>query len=200
MTWVKVCGVRRPQDVEAAAEAGADAIGLVLTEASPRFVPVETAAALAAGSPLPAFVLTVDAAPEVLLDLAVGVGAAGVQPYGRHAAEAAAAAEAAGLEVLRPAAVDGPVTVEHIPVGQIPLLDAHVPGLLGGTGVGFDPALVPALDRRWVMAGGLGPDNVAAAIRRLRPWGVDASSRLEAAPGRKDPDLIRRFVEEAKTA
>jgi phosphoribosylanthranilate isomerase len=134
------------------------------------------------------------------LDLAAGVGAAGVQPYGRHAAEAAAAAEAAGLEVLRPAAVDGPVTVEHIPVGQIPLLDAHVPGLLGGTGVGFDPALVPALDRRWVMAGGLGPDNVAAAIRRLRPWGVDASSRLEAAPGRKDPDLIRRFVEEAKTA
>jgi phosphoribosylanthranilate isomerase len=87
-----------------------------------------------------------------------------------------------------------------IPDDQIPLLDTAVEGLLGGTGRRFDAGLLPVIDRDWVMAGGLGPDNVAETIRELRPWGVDASSRLESSPGHKDPELIAAFVQEAKNA
>lgn len=199
MTWVKVCGLRTAGDVAAAEEAGADAIGLVLAE-SPRRVTPEEARRLAARTTLPAFLVLVDARPTEVIDLAEFVGAAGVQPHGEHGADAAAAARLAGLDVLRPVRVDGPVDLTGIPDDQTPILDAAVDGLHGGTGIGFDPALAGGIDRRWVMAGGLGPDSVADAVRRSRPWGVDASSRLESAPGIKDRDLIIRFVKEAKSA
>lgn len=200
MTWVKVCGVTTREVAEVAAEAGADAIGLVLADGSPRRVSVETARALAAGLAIPAFLVTVDMAPELLVETAREVGAGGVQPHGRHAAEAAARAAVAGLTVLFPVPVQPGLDLTHLPEEQIPLLDTFHPHRHGGSGHRFDPDLLPPISRRWVMAGGLGPDNVAEAVERLRPWGVDASSRLESAPGRKHPQLVRRFVEEAKSA
>ncbi len=199
MTWVKVCGVRTLEDVAVAAEAGADAVGLVLAD-SPRQIDPSTAHDLARSTTLATYLVTVDMPPDRLVEVAAAVGVSGVQPHGRHAAAAAAAARAEGLAVLRPVPMTGPADLSGIPLDEIPLLDASVPGLHGGTGRSFQPSWAVGIERRWVLAGGLGPGRVADAIRRLRPWGVDASSRLESAPGRKDPERIRRFVEEAKSA
>ncbi len=199
-TWVKVCGVKTKGDVAAVAEAGADAFGLVMAP-SPRQVDAEQAATLvriAAG--IQSFLVTVDARPAELLDLARFVGVSGVQPHGLHAAEAASAAVQAGLMVLRPRPVSGEVVLDDIPMAQIPLLDTAVRDAHGGTGRRFDWDLAGGISRPFVLAGGLGPDTVAEAVARLHPWGVDASSGLESAPGVKDAHLIRRYVQEAKTS
>ena len=199
MTWVKVCGLRTPADVEAATRAGADAVGFVLYQESPRAVRPDLAARLIADAAIPTYILTVDASPAELLDLAAYTGASGVQPYGADAAEAAVAARRSGLAVLRPRKVSAHLDLTDIPEDQTPLLDANVEGMYGGTGVRIDPALLPEMDRPWVMAGGLDPSNVGEAVRAVRPWGVDASSRLESTPGHKDHELIAAFVREAKS-
>ena len=138
--------------------------------------------------------------PNELIEAVDQTGADGVQPHGLDAAAAAEAAQRAGLRVLRPVRVDGAVDLEAVPSGQIPLLDNAATGLLGGSGVAFDWNLIGDQNRDFVLAGGLDPDNVVDAVARVRPFGVDASSRLESAPGMKDPALVRRFVETAKAA
>ena len=198
MTWVKVCGMRTRSDLEVAVEAGADAAGLVLVEGTPRYLEVDAAARLAAVSRLPTVILTVDATPDALLGLLDRVGASGVQPYGEYAPEAAEAAVAAGAFVLRPIRVRGPVNLEEIPIGQTALLDGYSPDVLGGAGKKADPEWLPPPASRYVLAGGLDPSNVAEAVSRYRPWGVDASSGLESSPGVKDPVRIRDFVRNAK--
>jgi phosphoribosylanthranilate isomerase len=200
MTWVKICGLRTTADVEAATKAGADAVGFVLAQDSPRAIRPDLAARLIADADLPSFLVTVDASPAEILDLVDFTGASGVQPHGADSAAAAAAARRAGLAVLRPFRVTEDLDVSAVPDDQILLLDTNIPGLHGGTGIRFDSDLLPKLDRDWVMAGGLDPDNVVEAIHTLRPWGVDASSRLESSPGHKDHDRIAAFVREAKHA
>lgn len=197
MTWVKVCGLRRASDIAVATAAGADAIGLVLAD-SPRRVEPDLARRLASGSELPVYLVLVGARPSEALDLAGYIGAAGIQPHGERAAETAAAAVKAGLAVLRPVKVGPGGVGGEVPSDQIPLLDRHHPDLEGGTGLRIDPEWIPAIDREWVLAGGLGPDNIHEALLALRPWGVDASSGLESSPGTKDPALIEAFVERAK--
>ena len=201
MTWVKVCGLTRREDVEAAVEAGADAVGFVLAPGTPRRVDAEQAMRLGRDLSVVRVVVTVDLPPHELLFQAKQAGAEGVQPHGRHAPEASAAAAEAGYLVLRPLQVGDRIDLDEIPEGQIPLLDAHRPGMHGGTGQRFDWSLIdPGLQRRYVLAGGLGPDSVRAAVARLRPWGVDATSRLEVSPGVKDPAKVAAFVREAKQA
>lgn len=198
MTWVKVCGMTRAEDIAAAEAAGADAIGLMLVPDSPRAITIHRAAELAATVTTQAVLLTKDFRPEDLIAAVLAVGADGVQPYGAHASEAAEMAAQVGLFVLRPIALD--FDVSALPEDHVPLFDNRSGSKLGGTGETFDLSLLPATDRRFVVAGGLGPDNVGEAIRRCRPWGVDATSRLESRPGIKDPDLVARFVREAKRA
>jgi len=198
MTWVKVCGMRTVADVEAAAEAGADALGLNLIPGTPRYLEVEDAARLASLSRVPSVILTLDARPHELVELLERVGAAGVQPYGDHAPDAARAAAAAGAFVLRPHRVRGPVDLGTIPTGQTGLLDGYSAEGLGGTGRQVAPEWRPPPGSRYVLAGGLNPSNVADAVSRHRPWGVDASSGLESAHGVKDPARIRSFVRNAK--
>ena len=198
MTWVKVCGMRTVADVEAAAEAGADALGLNLIPGTPRYLEVDDAARLASLSRVPSVILTLDARPHELVELLERVGAAGVQPYGDHAPDAARAAAAAGAFVLRPHRVRGPVDLGTIPTGQTGLLDGYSPDGLGGTGRQVAPEWLPPPGSRYVLAGGLSPSNVAEAVSRHRPWGVDASSGLESAHGVKDPARIRNFVRNAK--
>lgn len=200
MTWVKVCGLRRPDDVEAAAAAGADAVGLVLIDASPRLVSREAAADLAGRSPVPAFILTLDLDPESAADLVHDIGAAGIQPYGESAGDAASAVLQAGGEVLFPLRVRGPVDLSVVAPGATPFLDAYSEHALGGTGRAIDPAFLPPAGARYVLAGGLRPENVADVVAAHRPWGVDASSGLESAPGVKDPARIASFVKRAKDA
>jgi len=200
MTWVKVCGLRRAEDVEAAVAAGADAIGFVLVPESPRAVTIDQAADLGQDTEALRIILTRDLLPDELVATALATGADGVQPYGAHSDAAASAAMEAGLMVLRPVPVTRPVVVDEVPPDQMPLLDRGSPYRLGGSGVAFDYSWLPLGDRPFVLAGGLRADTVARAIHQTRAWGVDASSGLESTPGRKDPELIHRFVLEARRA
>ena len=203
MTWVKVCGLTRPEDVMVAVEAGANAVGFVIAPMSPRRVTVQRAAELMENIEVLRVLVSADATAYELLAAARDTGADGVQPHGRHGEESAAAAEAAGLFVIRPVAVSGgqivpdPVSVSE---AQVPLLDTGHAELLGGTGTPFDWNAIEIPTRRFVLAGGLHAGNVAAAIGVMRPWGVDASSGLEAVPGIKDPAKVAAFVREAKQA
>lgn len=190
--------MRTVADVEAAAEAGADALGLNLIPGTPRYLEVDDAARLSALSRVPSVILTLDARPHELVELLERVGAAGVQPYGDHAPDAARAAATAGAFVLRPHRVRGPVDLGTIPTGQTGLLDGYSPDGLGGTGRQVAPEWLPPPGSRYVLAGGLDPSNVADAVSRHRPWGVDASSGLESAHGVKDPARILSFVSNAK--
>jgi phosphoribosylanthranilate isomerase len=188
----------RVEDIEAAEAAGADAIGLVLVAESPRAVSFDRARELAAVVTTKAVLLTKDLAPEDLIAAVLATGVDAVQPYGAHSAEAAEMAAEVGLFVLRP--VDLEFDVSALPEAHVPLFDNRSPAQLGGTGQQFDHRLLPTIERPFVLAGGLGPDNVRQAIRTTGAWGVDASSRLESRPGVKDHDLVAEFVREAKQA
>ncbi len=201
MTWVKVCGLSKPSEARAAAAAGADAIGLVMVPSSPRAIRPDVAATIVSATALDSFLLTMDATPSEMLDLADFTGVTGIQPYGDHRDATVEAALRAGLRVLLPIAVSGsPLSLLDVADQVTPLLDTADPRAHGGTGRRFDTDLVDPAGRDWVLAGGLNPDNVADAIGQAKPWGVDASSGLESAPGTKDLNLITRFVEEAKSA
>lgn len=199
MTWVKVCGLTRAVDVAAAVEAGADAVGFVSHPGSPRYVSLPAIAELAAGLPVTRVVLTVNLGVRAALTAVEATAVDAIQPYGPDAAQITAAALAEGVKVLRPFAA-GPDLELPEDDGSIPLLDTPDDGVFGGTGRTFEWEWVRDLRRRFVLAGGLNPSNVAAAVRAVRPWGVDASSGLEAAPGVKHPGKVDAFVQEAKRA
>lgn len=200
MTWVKVCGLTRDSDVAAAVDAGADALGFVLAQASPRCISIERAAELMDGVPALRVLLTVDASVDAAAAAVGRTGADGLQPYGGDAADVAAWGQANGLLVLRSLRRDaaGSWGEAAVPAGQIPLLDSATGTDLGGTGVPLEWDDVQRPGRRFVLAGGLNPTNVATAIAALSPWGVDASSGLESTPGVKDTARVAAFVEEAK--
>lgn len=196
--FVKVCGLDTSGAVAAALDAGADALGFVWWDKSPRHLDLGDISRLTDGLPRPAVLVTVDLEASVALEAALETGVSGVQPHGRNAAAAADAARRAGLWVIRPIAAGEPA--DPVPDPDLLLVDTPGTGLPGGSGTRFDLGLVSGLDRPFLLAGGLGPKNVAKAVRKVRPFGVDASSRLESSPGVKDTDRIRRFVEEAKQA
>jgi phosphoribosylanthranilate isomerase len=198
--WVKVCGLMREADVAAAVDAGADAVGFIIAPASPRAVSIERARALARGIPRQRVLVSVDLTPDELLAAAESSGIDGVQPHGRHAYEAAEVASAAGLFVLQPVPVGSTFISPDLAPGAIALLDTADSAHHGGTGRTFRWELVAGYGEDFVLAGGLGPDNVAAAVAAVRPFGVDASSRLETAAGIKDHGKVTAFVQEAKSA
>jgi phosphoribosylanthranilate isomerase len=198
-TRVKICGITRVEDAGAAARAGADAIGLVFEPASPRYVEVERARAIAAS--LPPFVtvvgLFVNAAPErirevlsrVRIDLIQFHGAetpAQCRLHPRPYIKAVSMREAVDLHAVQSAYGDA--------AGL--LLDAYSPGVAGGSGTAFDWTRVPRdLDKPVILAGGLTPANVAEAVRTTRPYAVDVSSGVESAKGVKDAGKIAAFIE-----
>jgi phosphoribosylanthranilate isomerase len=203
MTRIKICGLTREADVDAAVEAGADAIGLVLYEASPRALTVERAAALVRR--LPAFVtpvcLFVNASPSVLAAAAAAVPQALFQFHGD---ETPAQCRAAGRPFLRAARMAPGLDLLDFArrYGDACglLLDAHVEGY-GGGGKVFDWSLVPTgVPVPVVLSGGLSPANVTDGVLRVRPWAVDVSSGVESAKGVKDAALIRRFCEAVREA
>lgn len=190
MTWIKLCGMRTSSDVAAAQDAGADAVGFVTARRSMRFVSPSTVAEISAECSIPRFLVTEDETPNDLLAAAMLAGVTGVQPHGDHADQAARAALEAGYDVLFPVVVV-PGSDLEAPEGMIPILDGPVPG----SGIGFDSSVVGSFPARFVVAGGLTPDNVAEVLARLRPYGVDVSSGIERERGVKDPELMQRFVE-----
>jgi phosphoribosylanthranilate isomerase len=203
MTWVKICGITDERALDAAIEGGADAVGFVLAADSPRHLDIERASHLMHGVPIARFIVTVDLSPSQALSAAEATGADGIQNHGLHATEVAAEAIDAGYLALHPIRVggDGPSThLATIPSQALPLFDTASATSHGGTGVTFDWELLDSPGRPFILAGGLGVENVAEAIAAVRPFGVDASSSLETSPGQKDPGSILAFIERAKSA
>jgi len=203
-TRIKICGLTREADVDAAVEAGADAIGLVLWPKSPRAIPLARAAALARR--LPPFVtpvgLFVNAAPE---EVAAACDAVPGLLLQFHGDEAPADCEAAGRPYLRAARMapgfDLLDFAARFANARGLLLDAHVDGY-GGGGKVFDWSLIPCgVALPLVLSGGLNPANVADGVRQLRPWAVDVSSGVESGTkGIKDAAAIRRFCAAVREA
>lgn len=199
--WVKVCGLTRPEDVEAAVASGADAVGLVLVGRSPRCLDERRATELAAiAKARTAVVVLVEGEPRQALAAARLIGADTVQPYGLHAVAIAEAALESGMNALLPVPVSSgePINLDGLPAGARPLLDTAVGGASGGAGVSFDWRRAHGITGA-VVAGGLSPENVAVAIAQAEPWGVDASSGLETELGVKDHGKVSAFVQAAKT-
>jgi phosphoribosylanthranilate isomerase len=200
----KICGITRVEDALVAAEAGADAIGLVFYAKSPRAVTVAQARAII--DALPPFVTTVGLFVDAERDeLGRILDALPLDLLQFHGDETAAACEAPGRPYLKALRVrpgdDIGTRIEPYASAAGILLDTYVPGVPGGTGEAFDWSLVPAgLAKPIVLAGGLGPENVAAAIARVRPYGVDVSGGVEASKGIKDAEKVRSFVRAVRAA
>jgi phosphoribosylanthranilate isomerase len=189
--FVKVCGLRTAREVDAAVAAGADAVGFVFA-VSARRVDAVTARELAAR--VPESVLTVGVfRDQPLAEVLSVVAESGVRAVQFHGAEPRSFYEALPDHVLIRATGE---VVDHGGMGEdLLLLDAPTPG----EGVAWEWT-APERGRRWLLAGGLTPDNVAAAVRATSPWGVDVSSGVEISRGVKSPELIARFVTAAKSA
>ena len=195
-TVVKVCGITRLEDARAATASGADWLGFVLWEGSPRCVdPARAAEIVAALAGTVAVAVLVAPTPERAVKLATEVGAARVQ---LHQVDPLAWPQDFPLAVTFaiPVAEDGALGQVLPPAGPLVMLDGFDPLRVGGIGrpISWETARVVAATRDVLLAGGLDGDNVAEALEVVRPFGVDASSRLESAPGIKDPDKVRRFV------
>lgn len=199
-TRVKICGITRVEDGAAAAAGGADAIGLNFYPPSPRSVDVETAAAIRRA--LPPFVtavgLFVNTAPEAVAESAEKVGLDMLQFHGDESPELCGGFGMPYLKAVRvDDAVDLRAQAQRYAGAAGLILDTPDEKLWGGSGRIFDWDLVPAdLSVPVVLAGGLTPENVAEAVRRLRPYAVDVSGGVEASPGIKDDRKIARFIDE----
>jgi len=206
---VKICGITSPADARVAVEAGADAIGFVFWFMSPRKVDPVRAAAIVRD--LPESVLRVgvfvDAPRDEMKGVADAVGLDLLQLHGDEPPEALVGLPCPALKAVRVGkgfALEEAMRYTDHAAGLV--VDTRLPGetqMPGGTGVPFDWSLVKGLADRvpfLMLAGGLGPSNVAEAIRAVRPHAVDVSSGVEGLPGRKDPAKVRAFVEAARAA
>jgi phosphoribosylanthranilate isomerase len=207
MTWIKICGITNLEDALTAVEAGADAVGFVFYERSPRRVEVETAREIVNG--LPAGVEKVGVfAGEALrhrLEIAAGCGLNATQVYLQDPiGYEGGGTKASSLYVYYaiPAAwlVAGRLRGAFRPPLDTIFIDSGNGEQYGGTGVPFDwsaaaqPAKELGQDVKFVIAGGLNAENVVTAMRTLKPFGVDVASGVEILPGKKDPAKVRAFI------
>lgn len=201
-TRIKICGLTRPQDVTAAVSAGADAIGLVFYEPSPRYVSIEKAVELL--EELPAFVtvvgLFVNADKAFVEQVIQRVRIDLLQFHGDESAEFCAQFTRPYIKALRVAA-DTDITAYASAYGSARglLLDTYQKGVPGGTGETFNWELIPEqLSLPIILAGGLKPTNVADAISKVHPYAVDVSGGVERDKGIKDKDKIYAFMNEVQ--
>ena len=202
-TRIKICGLTREADVDAAVEAGADAIGLVLYEKSPRHVDAARAGVLARRLPpfVTPVVLLVNASPALVQAALDAVPHALLQFHGD---ETPAQCEAVGRPYVRAARMAPGFDLLDFTLSfasaQAMLVDAHVEGY-GGGGQVFDWSLLPRqLSRPMILSGGLHPGNVADGVRAVRPWAVDVSPGVEVGKGLKDAGLMRQFCQAVREA
>ena len=195
----KICGITRIEDALIAAEAGADAIGLVFYAKSPRAVSIQQARDIVAA--LPAFVTTVglfvNASREELNDVLAGVALDLLQFHGDESPAECESYQRPYIKALRVKPGDdiAQLAAPYAKARGI-LLDTYVPGVPGGTGAAFDWSLVPSgLPQPVILAGGLSAANVRAAIEQVRPYAVDVSGGVEAGKGIKDAAKIRAFMQ-----
>lgn len=208
---IKICGVTNPDDIHSCADAGADAVGINFHPGSKRYVDPRLAAPLVRAIPplMSSVGVFVDQPIRQMSGIAYQLGLRAIQRHGEQRE------------------VDDPFPFAFIPAFQIQeinsvaairsylescrsarsmpaavLVDAHADGQYGGTGRTIPWSLLSGLDFGvpLILAGGLTPENVAEAIRIVRPWAVDVASGVESAPGKKDPDKVRRFIANARAA
>ncbi len=201
-TRVKICGITRPQDAVTAAQLGVDAIGLVFYARSPRHVSIEQAQAIC--KTLPAFVSVVslflnpeaDLVKQVITQVPIDL----IQFHGTETADFCRAFDRPYIKAVGMAdQIDLQTRMETYPDARGLLLDSYVTGAAGGTGESFDWESIPEHFRRnIILAGGLGPHNIADAILKVRPYAVDLSSGVESAPGIKDAQLMTQLMNEVK--
>jgi phosphoribosylanthranilate isomerase len=205
MTEVKVCGLMRHEDAAVAAEAGARWLGVILAPGFRRSVTADDARVILRGLPARRVGVFVDADELILRSVAEAAGVDVLQLHGDEPPELAARMRAAGWEVwkaVRARHADDFSAAAARYAGSVDalLVDGYSPGSHGGVGASFPWQAVAARRGelpegvRLIAAGGLRPDNVADAVRILRPHAVDTSSGVESAPGRKDPRAVRDFV------
>lgn len=199
--FVKICGVTTEEDALLAVAMGADAVGFNFVPSSQRFLAASRAADIV--KRLPPEILTVgifrDEAPARVVELTNQAGLRAAQLHGRETAEETRWVRARVPVVIRAFPGGDPALAKAADYGaDIVMLDSASPG----SGKVFDWSLAEGAPSglRLLLAGGLTPDNVAEAIDRVRPWGVDVASGVESSPGVKDPSLVRRFIRAAKEA
>ncbi len=205
-TWVKICGNTTIDDALAAVQAGADAIGLIFAPASPREVNRQEAAEIVAA--LPSSVLSIGVVVNENVDFLRGLlrvcRLQGLQLHGDESPEEVLALREDVKFLIKVIRVKDAKSLEAIPSYQgvdAVLLDTFKPLQRGGTGTVFDWGLIPKAKKYGIpiiVAGGLTPENVGDLVRQAEPFGVDVVSGVERSPGRKDQDLVRRFVLQAK--
>jgi len=201
---VKICGITTVADGLAAAEAGADLVGLMLYEKSPRYITVEAARDIA--RQLPPFVLKVGVFVNPSENQVLrSIGECGLNLLQFHGDEPPEFCVQFGVMSVKAFRVRDANSLEALPgyTTDAWLLDAYSPDQPGGTGVTFNWDL--AIDAKRFgkpifLAGGLTPENVGEGVRKVRPFGVDVSSGVEASPGRKDPVKVRAFVQAVRDA
>ncbi len=203
MARVKVCGITTVEQARACVERGVDAIGVNLVASSPRRVDEATARAIAqaVGDRTLVVAVVADLGVDAMRALVERTGAGCVQLHGDEPPEDVAAMLPHAYKAVGIAVPEDVARAAAMP-GDYVMVDAKVPGALGGTGRAFDWSLVVGLarTRRLVLAGGLRPDNVATAVATVRPWCVDVASGVESRPGVKDMALVEAFLSEARRA
>jgi phosphoribosylanthranilate isomerase len=196
---VKICGLTRAEDAALAVELGADAVGFIFWPKSPRVTTIANVRAI--GRSLPGFVtrvgVFVDAPPDEVATTAADAGLDAVQLHGEEDVERYAAVSA---RVIKGMALDDDIAVQRaidLPSHATPLVDAADRERRGGTGqlADWSRAARVAARRPTVLAGGLSADNVAEAIRQVRPWAIDVSSGVEDAPGVKNAARLRQLFD-----
>jgi phosphoribosylanthranilate isomerase len=200
---VKICGITNLADAQAAAEAGADALGFVFYEKSLRFISIKTAAGISCA--LPPFIIRagvfVNPTKELVFKAIAGCGLSLLQFHGDESPEFCAQFSLMSMKVFR---VRDAGSLKELSKYKTDawLLDAYSSDTHGGTGEVFNWDLAVEAQksgRPIFLAGGLTPGNVAGAVRKVRPFGVDVSSGVESSPGKKDHAKVRAFVNAVKT-
>lgn len=202
MPKIKICGFTRPQDAQAAAELGADAVGLVFYAQSKRCVDAAQAAEIAAALPpqVAKVALFVNESAEQIRRILGAVPIDIVQFHGDEAPEFCRQFGKPYWKAVRvQSAQDIAEAAEHYADAAALLLDAHIEGQYGGTGQVFDWRLLPdTMPLPWILSGGLNPGNVAAALRQTGAAWLDVSSGVEQAPGIKNRDLMADFIRQVR--
>jgi phosphoribosylanthranilate isomerase len=203
---VKICGITSVRDATESIRLGARAIGLNFIATSPRFISIERAreiarAVHAMGTRLVVVGVVADLPASELRALSKEAELDCLQLHGDEAPDAVVPLLPHAYKAVRIAKATDVARARAFP-GEHLLVDAKVEGVLGGTGVTFDWSLVKELarERKLTLAGGLTPENVAAAVVALEPYCVDVSSGVESAPGVKDLEKVRAFITNAKSA
>jgi phosphoribosylanthranilate isomerase len=200
---VKICGITSIADALHAADCGADALGLNFYSKSPRYVTAEQAREII--GELPPFVtpvgLFVNHPAEEIRRIAEFCGLGTVQLHGDEGPEDCRLAPLRVIKALRVRDESSLAGLDRYPADAV-LLDAWSAARYGGTGHTFNWQLAARAARKWciILAGGLTPENVADAVRTVRPFAVDVSSGVESAPGKKDPRKVAAFIRNAKRA